>query len=242
MIRGKEKVESQERLDQIGAKVLRSLKVSEEEIEAVAGSPDLYDRLRSRIEAGPKQECGKEAPAAGRLMRVGRVRRFIPIPPRAHRSLLWALAAAAAVLLLAAAILPWRPRTSIEPSQLIESASPRSPSASTHEIAPNTPPAPTQAEVAHLTVRGASQVRSAATFPHRRVRSRSSEIATDFFPLTFIADSTALESGQVVRVRIPRSALVSFGVPMNVERAGELVKADVVIGDDGLARAIRFIQ
>jgi hypothetical protein len=29
---------------------------------------------------------------------------------------------------------------------------------------------------------------------------------------------------------------------MNVERAGELVKADVVIGDDGLARAIRFIQ
>jgi hypothetical protein len=29
---------------------------------------------------------------------------------------------------------------------------------------------------------------------------------------------------------------------MNAERAGEPVKADVLLGEDGLAQAIRFVQ
>jgi len=45
-----------------------------------------------------------------------------------------------------------------------------------------------------------------------------------------------------VRVQVLRSALIAFGVPMNMERAGELITADVVVGEDGLARAIRFVQ
>ena len=47
---------------------------------------------------------------------------------------------------------------------------------------------------------------------------------------------------RVVRVELPRSALESFGLPMNMERAGERIKADVVVGHDGLARAIRFVR
>ena len=45
-----------------------------------------------------------------------------------------------------------------------------------------------------------------------------------------------------MRVELPRSALMSFGLPMNMERAGERIKADVVVGEDGLARAIRFVR
>jgi hypothetical protein len=41
---------------------------------------------------------------------------------------------------------------------------------------------------------------------------------------------------------LPRSALASLGLPMNVERANERVKADVLLGHDGLARAIRFVR
>jgi hypothetical protein len=68
------------------------------------------------------------------------------------------------------------------------------------------------------------------------------EIATDFFPLTFAAESISSEGGHLVRVTIPRSALVAMGLPVNVYRAAEHVSADVIVGDDGLARAIRFIQ
>jgi hypothetical protein len=68
------------------------------------------------------------------------------------------------------------------------------------------------------------------------------EIATDFFPLVNRESLAEMDSGQVVRVELPRTALMSFGLPMNMDRAGERIKADVVVGDDGLARAIRFVR
>lgn len=70
----------------------------------------------------------------------------------------------------------------------------------------------------------------------------SEEIATEFMPLTYGSSLSQLNDGQVVRVELPRSALQSFGLPVNAERAGERVKADVLLGHDGVARAIRFIR
>lgn len=67
------------------------------------------------------------------------------------------------------------------------------------------------------------------------------ERVTDFIPLAG-APAPPLESGQLVRVQLPRSALASLGLPVNVERANEPVKADVLLGNDGLARAIRFVH
>jgi hypothetical protein len=69
----------------------------------------------------------------------------------------------------------------------------------------------------------------------------NNESVTDYIPLTYLADATALESGTVLRVELPPSALVTMGLPMNVERTDSLVKADLIIGDDGVARAVRFV-
>ena len=71
---------------------------------------------------------------------------------------------------------------------------------------------------------------------------RNTEIATEFIPLIHGEAMTPSDGGQIVRVEMPRSALVSFGLPMNMERGGGLVKADVVVGNDGFARAIRFVR
>jgi hypothetical protein len=70
---------------------------------------------------------------------------------------------------------------------------------------------------------------------------RNDEIATDFIPVSG-SELMPLDEGLVVRVELPRSALVAFGLPMNMERADERIKADVVLGNDGLARAIRFVH
>lgn len=72
--------------------------------------------------------------------------------------------------------------------------------------------------------------------------SSRAEIATDFFPLVNRESLRELDSGQLVRVELPRSALMSFGLPINMERANDRIKADVVVGQDGLARAIRFVR
>jgi hypothetical protein len=68
------------------------------------------------------------------------------------------------------------------------------------------------------------------------------EIATDFFPLTMDSSLLSAEGGQVVRIKLPRFVMASFGLPINVDRAGDSVSADVVVGNDGLARAIRFVR
>lgn len=73
-------------------------------------------------------------------------------------------------------------------------------------------------------------------------QATETEIATDFFPLMNRESLPQLDGGHVVRVELPRSALMSFGLPMNMDRANERIKADVVVGNDGLARAIRFVR
>jgi hypothetical protein len=68
------------------------------------------------------------------------------------------------------------------------------------------------------------------------------EVATEFIPLIQGDVMSPSDGGQIVRVEMPRGALLAFGLPMNMERAGERVKADVVVGNDGVARAIRFVH
>lgn len=83
-------------------------------------------------------------------------------------------------------------------------------------------------------------VHSANSIQH--VLNADEEIRTDFLPLTYGGNLSQLDDGQVVRVELPRSALQSFGLPLNAERANERVKADVLLGHDGVARAIRFVR
>jgi hypothetical protein len=68
------------------------------------------------------------------------------------------------------------------------------------------------------------------------------DIATDFIPLTYGASLSGTDGGHVVRVELPRTAMAQFGLPVNAERSAEPVKADVLLGEDGLARAIRFVR
>src|SRR5262245_8380612 len=72
--------------------------------------------------------------------------------------------------------------------------------------------------------------------------SREVEDATDFLPIGYNDDQTPMESGQLIRVQMPRPALVRFGLPVNVEGVDVPVKADLLVGEDGIARAIRFVR
>lgn len=68
------------------------------------------------------------------------------------------------------------------------------------------------------------------------------EVASTFMPLGYTNTASIQEGAQVVRVEMPRYAMARFGLPVNMERYDERVKADVWLGADGLARAIRFVQ
>lgn len=68
------------------------------------------------------------------------------------------------------------------------------------------------------------------------------EYATEFLPLPYAPSMMAQDPGQVVRVRLPRSSLRAVGLPVDEDRLFERVQADVLLGEDGIARAIRFVR
>jgi len=69
----------------------------------------------------------------------------------------------------------------------------------------------------------------------------NTEITTDFFPVNYDGAANLDAGGQIVRVELPRTTMANFGLPVNMERADEKIKADVLLGVDGLAHAIRFV-
>jgi len=71
-------------------------------------------------------------------------------------------------------------------------------------------------------------------------RPQPREVVTEFFPL--IEDSPPFERGELLRVSVPASAMRGVGLPVNEDRLTDMVQADVLVGQEGLARAIRFVR
>jgi hypothetical protein len=66
------------------------------------------------------------------------------------------------------------------------------------------------------------------------------EVDTPFFPL--LDAPPPFERGELVRVTVPASAMRVVGLPVREERLEDPVLADVLIGEEGMARAIRFVS
>jgi hypothetical protein len=64
----------------------------------------------------------------------------------------------------------------------------------------------------------------------------------DFIPLPNAERISPNEDVNLVRVEVPRSAMIALGYDVSADRASELVEAEVVLGADGLARAVRFLD
>ena len=71
------------------------------------------------------------------------------------------------------------------------------------------------------------------------------QLDPDFIPLPYgtadLADSTGTDDPDLVRVEVPRSALVALGLPVDENGSGR-VEAVVALGSDGLLEGIRIVQ
>jgi hypothetical protein len=187
--------------------------------------------------------------------------RFVPIHS-AQKRWRW-VTAAAAVVLMVFGILTWRLR--------VASVRPRLQASSESGTAPRSQqPKPEQSHTVAVTGtrssiqrlkltlrRSVSRLRPAssqltksvsakpATVEHPSIpasNAETKELATEFVLVGYGNALDLQDGGQLVRVELPRSALAKFGLPMNMDRADEGIKADVLVGTDGLARAIRFVE
>lgn len=87
----------------------------------------------------------------------------------------------------------------------------------------------------------------AVTRPPRRPEAAvvaKSEQGGDFTPLVYGNPWTDVEAVQVMRVEMPRTALAALGYvhAAPASDATTAVRADLLVGNDGIARGIRFVQ
>jgi hypothetical protein len=73
-------------------------------------------------------------------------------------------------------------------------------------------------------------------------QNEGSEYATAYVPLPGASDPATLEGGSIVRVVLSRSALLSLGLPVTDAGAGDQIRADLVLSEDGAPQAIRLVS
>jgi hypothetical protein len=191
--------------------------------------------LLARMRAVVEEMAGEEPPARVEtaLLAAFRAQTTATAPGRTGHWPNWKLAAVAGILILISMLaIFWRSANSYKPQREERAVAPES--------------SPKMAEPQRAGDRIAvEQPKNKPKRERRKApvnRSDEAEVVTEFFPLREGEDLTALDSLQVVRIELPASALDEVGLPVDPEMANEPIKADVVLGQDGLARAIRFVR
>jgi hypothetical protein len=65
--------------------------------------------------------------------------------------------------------------------------------------------------------------------------------ATGFVAIPGAAGLPAFESGEIVRVEVPLASLPTYGIEILPDVQTDVIEADLLVGQDGQARAIRLV-
>ena len=88
-------------------------------------------------------------------------------------------------------------------------------------------------------------VTARAKSPRKRHRRKIAVVAVDpgpdFIPIPYTAPILPGERVSVIRTEMPVAALVAAGVPLFGSDAGASAQAELIVGEDGVARAVRVI-
>ncbi len=158
----------------------------------------------------------------------------------------WALAAAVMIMLLAIPAAVWRHSTRSNGKHAGEENGPL-PTKTEPRQMPKLEPAGLENQ-SYLMAGNAGSEKTGS--PRRRVLQRrktlaaspADEYATEFIPLTMTADPKAIENGTLVRLEVSRAKLIAMGLPIQIEGGREQVNAEVMMGDNGVAYAIRVVR
>ncbi len=220
-------------VDAIGRKLVENDLLSVDEIDRIIEKPGLFDQVNRRIADVEN----------GAVSHERKVRGWIPAAAVSFASL-------AVLAILASAVIDRKDVETAKPAVTYIQVSDAAPDVARSEV----PPKP---DVAKLTADRAprSDVRpekasfrpTASRIPrvnvpvNFRVNSNVSEAA--FYPVAYTGDpAETAGGGRILRVDLNRASLFALGVNMPLENDVAMVKADLLIGADGVTRAIRLVE
>lgn len=235
-------------LDRIAVKLLNARRSGDEEIERIVVSPALFDAVKMRIETERRRRGSENAPKR-RFWNRGFAKRRAP-------------ALVTAVLLgifVSAGILVNLDKFSIRNTEKSVGGGAPAPATLTNIKQDMEPPKempqfektdfrPNDALKKNRSVqlaKTAAAVKKSDRKPARKMPPESAKKAppVKFYALGFSENiGETGEELQIVRAELSRSQLFALGVNLPIENGPEKIKTDLLVGRDGVARAIRLVD
>ncbi len=211
-------------LDEIGKALVRNDAALSRGLESVLADPKLFDGVRTRI-ASEKPARAK----TGRYMRPA----------------IAAFAGVTVVAVFAIVFVAFKP----QPSVVFVQQPPALTKVADNKVGQFTTPdtiVDTKLESVDQPVRGAERITTRPTVQNSRPRQPEAQRfrpESNFYAVSYAGDPHETErGGRIVRVDIPRSTLFAMGVDIPLENEADVVKADLLIGPDGVTRGIRVVE
>ena len=215
-------------LDRIGKLLVKSASVreNESEIDKIVGNPELYEAVRSRI----ANEPGRSSVGIA----FGFVRRNAVT-----------LSVVLCISIAAFSFGLLRTKDAVvakySPVQPEPSASSSVSKSDKSDRFAETLPSYVDEGISPQKTSAVSRVVPVRPVP-RKPTTRVPE-AGEFYAVSYAGDRNEMDrGGRIIRVDMPRSALFAMGVNIPLENDAEVVKADLLVGNDGVTRAIRIVE
>lgn len=225
----KAKIQDKNTLDRIGKDLIRRDVVPAEAIERIVSNPYLFSRVAAQLESEKKPVTGRSP-------------LFVRYAAAGAGMLVVAIAFVAAAVSL---------RSVKEVSHVIEVQAPADVPATVRPA--NLPPLragsnPTSGRTAHFEAEPAAAVERTVVKTVYNKPSTKREPSIDesdtpeFIPVAYAGDPRETAGAHIVRVDMPRSSLFALGINVPLENDSDTVRADVLVGADGVTRAIRVLK
>ena len=209
------------KLDEVGKALVKAGAASTRDLEKIVTNPALFESVRARI------ALEDSAPVSGRSFFRPGVATF---------------AAVALIAAVAVSLGVFRP----EPNEVVVDrlpAAPRKPEVKQPREADIVDTRARQTSEPIIRAERISNRQSIRTASPRQPAVQQARYSGEFYAVSYAGDPHETErGGRIVRVDIPRSTLFAMGVDIPLENERETVKADLLIGSDGVTRGIRVVE
>lgn len=209
------------KLDEVGKALVKASAASTRDLEKIVADPALFESVRARI------ALQNSAPVSRRSFFSPGVATF-----------------ASVVLMTAVAVSIGVFRS--EPNEVVVDripVVPRKPEVKQPkelDAIADTPAPQTSQPIRAARISNRPMIRTSG--PKRPVVEQA-RYSGEFYAVSYAGDPHETErGGRIVRVDIPRSTLFAMGVDIPLENETETVRADLLIGSDGVTRGIRVVE
>lgn len=236
-------------LDRIGQTMLDAARLKKFEIDRIAAAPQLFSNVIAKIEAEQR---------ARQTKKLINISGFFHFQPRLM------ISATAILIIFIGGVIGWSQfgkvnqtvKTAHNSTLEIQKAKqsneqlpivlPEISNESPKIIKTSLVPAPTKTnrvKTATVKFSKVSPPKSRREQPQQKLNREIKETEGEFYAVGFTGNAVeSTEEMHIVRAELTRSSLFALGVNLSLENETEKIKTDLLVGADGVARAIRLVN